>query len=371
LPALSQFYSHLFPANLHIFTAEKALAHFPQGAMPLSRGVVSQDYALDRQQENGAILAGEGTMTLMKRPVRSRNMAAHDGQRTHIRFFEEARPRLLGIAYRILGSRAEAEDAVQDTFLRWQAMDVGKVESPGAWLTTACTRRAIDMLRASYRSRVDYVGKWLPEPVHALSDSDAEAQMELSSSLSTAFLLMLERLTPKERAAYLLYEIFDMSYADVAALLDTNEPACRKLVSRAKARIGDNQVRYRPPPERQEELLGAFQDAIRTGQPRSLAAMLASDVRLTADGGGKVATVTEILEGGAVLAFLTERLTEWWASYEWTFTDLNGLRGLVLREGEKIVATVSFAYDAADRITDIFVVRNPDKLDGLGEVRIH
>lgn len=297
--------------------------------------------------------------------------AGMSGLDTPIRVFEEARPRLLGIAYRILGSRAEAEDAVQDTFLRWQAADIDSIESPGAWLTTACTRRAIDMLRASYRSRVDYVGNWLPEPVHMVIDNDAEAQMELSSSLSTAFLLMLERLTPKERAAYLLYEIFEMSYADIAASLDMNEPACRKLVSRAKARIGDDQVRYQPSEERQEELLAAFEDAIRTGQSGSLAAMLASDVRLTADGGGKVATVTEILEGGAVMAFLTERLSEWWAAYDWTFTDINGARGLVLREGEKIVATVSFAYDSGNRISDIFIVRNPDKLEGLEALRLH
>ncbi|MBS3647161.1 RNA polymerase sigma factor SigJ [Pseudaminobacter sp. 19-2017] len=309
-------------------------------------------------------------MTLKNRSVLTANPAS-SVEASHIRLFEEARPRLLGLAYRILGSRAEAEDAVQDTFLRWQTVDVDSLASPGAWLTMVCTRRAIDMLRASYRSRVDYVGNWLPEPVHTVIHSDAEAQMELSSSLSTAFLLMLERLTPKERAAYLLYEIFELSYADVASSLDMNEPACRKLVSRAKARVGDDQVRYRPSAERQEELLAAFEDAIRTGQPGPLAAMLASDVRLTADGGGKAATVIEILEGNAVMAFLTERLNEWWAAYEWSFTDLNGSRGLVLREREKIVATVSFAYDSADRIADIFIVRNPDKLEGLGEARIH
>ncbi len=290
---------------------------------------------------------------------------------TSIRVFEEARPRLLGIAYRILGSRAEAEDAVQDTFLRWQAADIESIESPGAWLTTACTRRAIDMLRAAYRSRVDYVGNWLPEPVHTFVDSEAQAQMELSSSLSTAFLLMLERLTPKERAAYLLYEIFEMSYADVAASLDMNEPACRKLVSRAKARIGDDQVRYQPPRERQEELLAAFEDAIRKGRPGNLAAMLASDVRLTADGGGKVAAAAGVMEGDSVLAFLTERLSEWWAAYEWSFTELNGARGLILKQEGKIVATVSFAFDRSDRVTDIFIVRNPDKLAGLGDMSIH
>ena len=308
-------------------------------------------------------------MTPGKRPMKSG--ASQGDRQRHVDFFEQARPRLLGIAYRILGSRAEAEDAVQDTFLRWQTADVGAIDAPGAWLTTACTRRAIDMLRAAYRSRVDYVGNWLPEPLHTIIDSQAEAQMELSSSLSTAFLLMLERLTPKERAAYLLYEIFDMSYADVAASLDMNEPACRKLVSRAKAQVGDDRVRYRPAPQRQEELLAAFENAVRTGQPGPFAAMLASDVRLTADGGGKVATIGEVLEGDAVLAFLTDQLSAWWTVYEWRFADINGSRGLVLREGQTVVATVSFAFDAADRITDIFVVRNPDKLQGLDEVRIH
>lgn len=297
--------------------------------------------------------------------------AGMNRQNAHFRLFEEARPRLLGLAYRILGSRAEAEDAVQDTFLRWQAADIDGIESPGAWLTTACTRRAIDMLRASYRSRVDYVGNWLPEPIHTFIDSEAEAPMELSSSLSTAFLLMLERLTPKERAAYLLYEIFEMPYADVAASLDMSEPACRKLVSRAKQRIGTDQVRYQPPLKRQQELLDAFEDAIRTGQPGTLTAMLASDVRLTADGGGKVATLTGVLEGGAVLAFLTGRLSAWWATFEWSFADLNGSHGVVLRERGKAVATVTFAYDSEDRVTDIFIVRNPDKLAGLGEARVH
>lgn len=304
-----------------------------------------------------------------KRPSGPRGQGgAGDSARTQVEIFEHARPRLLGVAYRILGSRAEAEDAVQDTFLRWQKADIASVGSPDGWLTAVCTRRAIDMLRAARRSRVDYVGNWLPEPVHSFVDGEAGAQMELSSSLSTAFLLMLERLTPKERAAYLLYEIFEMPYADVAATLDMSEPACRKLVSRAKARIGDDRSRYQPPRERQEELLAAFEDAIRTGRPGNLAAMLARDVRLTADGGGKVAAATEILEGEAVLAFLTARLNEWWAGYEWSVAELNGARGFVLKQEGTIVATVSFAFDRGDRVTDIFVVRNPDKLAGLGEM---
>ena len=159
------------------------------------------------------------------------------GNRQSVEVFEKARPRLLSIAYRILGSRMDAEDAVQDTFLKWQAVDMDSIDAPGAWLTTTCTRRAIDMLRSASRSRVDYVGNWLPEPVQATSDNDVEAQMELSSSLSTAFLLALERLSPRERAAYLLHEIFEMPYADLAKSLDMSEPGCRKLVSRALSLI--------------------------------------------------------------------------------------------------------------------------------------
>jgi RNA polymerase sigma factor (sigma-70 family) len=261
--------------------------------------------------------------------------------------FEKARPRLLGLAYRILGSRSDAEDVVQDTFLRWQDADATSIASPGAWLTTACTRRAIDMLRAAHRSRVD------------------------SSSLSTAFLLMLERLTPKERAAYLLHEIFETPYPDVAASLDMSEPACRKLVQRAKARIAEDEVRYRPTRERQEELLGAFQTAVRTGQPGALARMLASEIRLSADGGGKVAAAAEAIRGDAVLPFLIERLSVWWVSYDWSIADINGAPGFVMRDAGTVIAIVSFAYDRSDTITDIFIVRNPDKLAGLQATKMH
>lgn len=292
------------------------------------------------------------------------------GPADHLSHFEAARPRLLGLAYRILGSRAEAEDAVQDTFLRFQATELATIATPAAWLTTAVTRRAIDMLRAAYRSRVDYVGSWLPEPVETAAHADPETEMDLSSSLSTAFLLMLERLTPKERAAYLLHEIFEIAYAEIAETLEMTEPACRKLVSRARARIGGSEVRYRPPRERQDALLSAFEEAIRTGTPGPLALMLAEDVQLTADGGGKVPAVREDVQGPAVLAFLTERMALWWADYEWRPTDINGARGFVLREAGRTVATVSFGFDG-DRISDIFIVRNPDKLANLRDAPIH
>ncbi|WP_210270291.1 RNA polymerase sigma factor SigJ [Ensifer oleiphilus] len=287
-----------------------------------------------------------------------------------IDIFEAARPRLLGLAYRILGSRADAEDAVQDTFVKWQEADHEAIETPAAWLTTACTRRCLDLLKAAHRKRVDYVGAWLPEPIHTASDDNAEEKLALTSSLTTAFLLMLERLTPKERAAYLLHEIFGQPYDEVAETLHMQEAAARKLVSRAKTNIGIEKNRHQTPRERQDELLSA----IHGGNIAGLSSLLSADVRLTADGGGKVATVLGVLSGKeTVMAFIADRLTEYWAHYVWDVAEINGGRGIVLRgESENdIAASVSFGYDGDGNVNDIFIVRNPDKLTHLGDAAVH
>jgi len=294
--------------------------------------------------------------------------------RQHMQIFEEARPRLLGLAYRILGSRADAEDAVQDTFLKWQEIDRAAIETPAAWLTTACTRRCLDLLKAAHRKRVDYVGAWLPEPIHTASEDNAEEKLALTSSLTTAFLLMLERLTPKERAAYLLHEIFGQPYDEVAETLDMQEAAARKLVSRAKTNIGLEKARHQTPRERQDALLSAFHQAIHGGSVAGLSALLSADVKLTADGGGKVATVLGVLSGKeTVLAFIIDRLTEYWANYTWEIGDINGGRGIVLRDEAKneIAATVAFGYDGDGNVDDIFIMRNPDKLTHFGEAALH
>ncbi len=286
--------------------------------------------------------------------------------------FEDARPNLLGLAYRILGSLADAEDAVQDTFLKWEKSDRKEIENTAAWLTTPCPRRCLDLLRAAHRSRVNYVGAWLPDPVHTPIESEAESRLDLASSLTTAFMLMLERLTPKERAAYLLHEIFEFSYPEIAETLDTQESTCRKLVSRAKANIDQAKVRHTTPLERQEQLLAAFQTAISSGATAQLASLLSSDIRLTADGGGKVPTVLDVLRGKAeVIAFLSENLHEYWAGHQWVIVDINGARGIVLKDDGATAAAVCFAYDEADKATDIYIVRNPEKLGHLGTVAIH
>jgi len=282
--------------------------------------------------------------------------------------FEQARPRLLGLAYRILGSRADAEDAVQDAFIKWQGADRDAIDNPDGWLTTVCARRCIDMLQAAHRTRVDYVGTWLPEPVFTVTaDDDAR---ELSSSLSTAFLLMLERLTPKERAAYLLHDILDMPYDDVAKTLDMAEPACRKLISRARQNIDRDKVRHVTPLALQEKLLAAFQDAASGGDMNRFAALLSDDIELSVDSGGKVPAIARTLHGKADILEFLENAQRWWYSYRWVEMDLNGGRGVVLiGDGEPITA-MSFAYDAEGRATNIYVMRNPDKLARLNNAAI-
>ena len=282
--------------------------------------------------------------------------------------FEQARPRLLGLAYRILGSRADAEDAVQDCFLKWRAADRGRIANPAAWLSTACTRRCLDLLRAPHRSRVDYVGPWLPEPIHTAAP--AERDEGLAASLTTAFLLMLERLTPRERAAYLLHEVFEQPYGEIAATLEMEEAACRKLVSRARAHLSEGRARHVTPVQTQDRLLAAFEAAIASGDAAGLAAILSSDVRLTSDGGGKAVAALRVLQGPEVLGFLANA-TRWWAGYSWSVTDMSGGRGVILSQDGQPQLTVSFGYDAAGQVCDIFIIRNPDKLSRLDPVVIH
>lgn len=286
--------------------------------------------------------------------------------------FETARPGLLGLAYRILGSRADAEDAVQDTWLKWSAVDRGSIDKPAAWLTTTCTHRCLDLLRSAQRSRTDYVGAWLPEPIQTPVEADAENALLMASSLSTAFLMMLERLTPKERAAYLLHEIFDMGYGYIAEALELSEANCRQLVSRARGHIDQSSVRHVTPLEQQEKLLDAFQQAIMSGTTDSLAGLLSDDIRLMADSGGKAAAIRRTLHGiDEVSTFLASGLHRYWPDLEWVRSDINGSRGILIRMDGATAAAVSFAYDTENRLQGIYIMRNPDKLARLEPVVVH
>ncbi len=285
-------------------------------------------------------------------------------QDTHV--FEETRPKLVGLAYRILGSLADAEDAVQDTFIKWSEADRESIDNTSAWLMTVCTRRCLDLRRAGHRKRVSYVGAWLPEPVQTRVDSAAEEEVELASSLSMAFLLMLERLSAKECAAFLLHDVFDQSYDEISRTLGIGAPACRKLVSRARGNVSRVGRKNSVPLERQDALLHAFQQAVAEGDETHLAAHLAQDIRLRADGGGKVAAVLHPVEGRIdVLDFVAGNLRSYWSDYTWEPIDINGSRGALIRSDNGIEAALSFAYDADGKTSEIFIIRNPDKLTNL------
>lgn len=279
--------------------------------------------------------------------------------------FEQARPVLLGLAYRLLGSHADAEDAVQDTYLKWRASARDEIRSPAAWLSTACTRRCLDLLRNAHRARVSYVGTWLPEPLQVADEPDPAAEAELASSLGTAFLLLLERLTPKERAAYLLHEIFDLDHAAVAGTLGVGEAASRQLVTRARRHVDEARVRTTTPAEQQARLLAAFETAIRHGRTDPLAALLADDVRLAADGGGKVAAVRRVFDGPAdVLEVIARGLHVWLHESVLERAIINGRLGLLVRSpvGGGLDSVVSFDYDERHALRGIYIMRNPDKL---------
>lgn len=290
---------------------------------------------------------------------------------TDVQLFEETRPRLLGLAYRILGSRADAEDAVQDCFLKWRDADRSQIRTPVAWLSSVCTRRCLDILRAAHRARVDYVGPWLPEPIQPIQPATPLAvDGKLAASLTTAFLLLLERLTPKERAAYLLHEIFDQSYAEIAAMLEMDEAACRKLVSRARQNINHDKVRHVTPRETQDSLLLAFEMAVMNGGTAQLAALLSSDIRMTTDTGGKTVAATRVLESEDVLSALG-RAHVWWEGLHWRITDINGGRGAILTKNGQPALTISLACNETGLVSDIFITLNPDKLARLEPVNIH
>ncbi|MDA7948525.1 MAG: RNA polymerase sigma factor SigJ [Hyphomicrobiaceae bacterium] len=280
--------------------------------------------------------------------------------------FEKARRRLWGLAYRMLGSAADADDAVQETWLRWQSAMHDEIASPDAWLTSVCSRLCIDMLRAAHRTRVDYVGPWLPEPLFGDVAIDPLDTVELASSLSMAFLLLLERLTPVERAAYLLHDVFDYGYDDIAAVLEKTPDACRQLVSRARRHLKDGKSRFPDNKGEQDRLLTEFLAALRSGETDQLASLLAEEAELWTDGGGKVIAQTEIVHGrDEIVRILAMIWDAAWRELDFEEVEINGRPGLVLQEGGGIAGALTLSETPDKQIAGVYVVRNPDKLEHI------
>jgi len=281
--------------------------------------------------------------------------------------FEGERKRLTGVAYRMLGRWSEAEDAVQDAWLRWQAADHGEIERPSAWLTTVVVRLCLDRLRRAKASREVYVGPWLPEPVLTPEGGERRDQgaESLANDLSLGLMVVLERLGPEERAAFILREAFDSSYGEIASALGKNESAVRQLVSRARERVRAERPRFRADPQVHQRLLAQFTSAVASNDASALLAMFKSDVRFVSDGGGKRPAALRVVNTAEEVAQLVIHLAgAKGGPREMRFVELNGVPSLWFIDGQGYESVMQF--DIADeRIQAIFVVRNPDKLAHL------
>ena len=276
--------------------------------------------------------------------------------------FSQQRPRLLGIAYRMLGSVAEAEEVVQDAWLRWHQRPAAELDSAEAWLVTVTTRLAIDRLRAAKVQREAYVGIWLPEPLLTEAPVTPEQVLERADDVSIAFLKLLERLSPEARAAFLLREVFDVDYVDIARMLDKSEPSCRQLVSRAKAQLSDERPRYVVPRETHLRLLGTFAKALTSGDFDTLKSLLAESAELIGDGGGKVPSFPAPMVGGQRIAqlFLATDI-RYRTGQRIELASMNGQWGLLRFIEGSLESAQAYETDG-ERIVRIHVQRNPEKL---------
>ena len=283
--------------------------------------------------------------------------------------FEELRPLLFAIAYRILGSVAEAEDAVQETWLRYESSPT-QPTSPKAFLSAVVTRVSIDVLRSARVRRETYVGQWFPEPLLTDPYEDPERSAELADSVSMAALLLLERLTPLERAVFVLREVFGFGFPEIASAVGRSEAACRQLAARARRHMDVGRPRFEADRREREELAARFFDALRDGDIDGLRELLAADVQMVADGGGKAPALARSVFGAdnvaRVLASIFPLLVKIDARVE--PRELNGQPGAILRDRDgKVVGTLTLDV-LGGRIQTIRSVVNPDKLGHVGPV---
>lgn len=280
--------------------------------------------------------------------------------------FEEYRPLLFSIAYRMLGSAMEAEDVVQDAWLRWQAVSPRTIDSPKAFLTTIVTRLSLDHLKSARVQRETYVGPWLPEPVvtggaGAILELPAE-ELGQADSISMAFLVLLESLSPVERAVFLLREVFEYEYAEIARIVNLAEVACRQSFSRARKHIAARRPRFAPSAQAHEKIVTEFRQAVEAGEMDRLVDVMAEDVSWWSDGGGKVNAARHPIVGRAsVVRFLLGliRLRPPGTTHE--TIEVNGRAALLIRVDGAVYGVFSFDTDG-ERIKTVHAIINPDKL---------
>lgn len=274
---------------------------------------------------------------------------------------ERFRPRLFGIAYRMLGDVAEAEDLVQETMLRWHQGDRAGVREPEAWLVSVVSRLAIDRLRHAATERAAYPGPWLPEPV-VPERLAPDYRAELASDLSMAFLVLLERLAPEERAAFLLREVFGSDYDEIARVLDRTPAAARQVVHRARERVRTDRPRFEAPADAKERLLARFVAALEHDDKEELLAVMGADATFTSDGGGKVLAARRVLRGAERVARMLLGIE---AKYARPFTYRLGRANaepVIVQHAFGRLFSVTFCAIEGERITALYRVMNPEKL---------
>lgn len=285
--------------------------------------------------------------------------------RSKLDIFDAHRRRLFGLAYRMLGTRDDADDALQEAYIRWHNADTGSIENPEAWLVTTVTRLSIDRLRKASAKRETYIGPWLPEPLVADNASSPHAEQEFASSLSMAFMVMLERLSPQERAVLLLHDVFDLGYADIANVMKKEVPAVRQMLHRARERVRADKARFRPDREEHRALVERFSVAAYMADENALLSLFSPEIAVTSDGGGKITAARKVITGlRRVIRLFTiavgghaERITH-------EIREINGEPGIVEYFDGKVFATNTFeTHDG--KITAIYRVMNPDKLKAL------
>ena len=277
--------------------------------------------------------------------------------------FESARPRLLGLAYRMLGTLADAEDVVQEAFLRWHAADHDAIRNADAWLTTVTSRLSLDRLRAAQRRREDYVGPWVAEPL--VLEPGPEESVLRTESLTLGFLALLDRLAPVERAVFLLADVFGVPFAEVAGAVGKSPAACRQIASRARTRVRDEAPRFSANPDR--KVIEEFLVAVALGDVDAVIQRLAPDARCISDGGAqKRAARRPVVGADRVARFFVNLSRRYGPTASYAMATINGCPGLIVSiDGEVELAA---AFDVDDgHITSIWAVRNPDKLAHLVE----
>ncbi len=285
----------------------------------------------------------------------------------NVETFETYRRYLFSIAYRMLGSVMDAEDMVQETYMRYQGAPHGPLLSLKAYLTTILTRLCIDQLQRAYRQRETYLGPWLPEPVLTAGAASVEEEADMRESLSLAFLTLLERLPPVERAVFLLRSVFDYDYADIARCVGKSEAACRQSFSRAKKRLADRPAPAAPSPETHRQLLVSFLQAVQTGDTSPLMELLAEDVTLVADGGGKVpgAALRPVVGRSAVTQFALGASRRFLpAGYRIELSEVNHQPAAIVRGDDRAYLVLTIDVQG-QQVQTVRLIANPDKLTRL------